>query len=102
MEAGFIGTWGEWYYTDQAEFGIPPSIPSIANRKAITDALLDALPSNRMIQLRTPAFKRSLYSPSALPEAQAFNQTPLARIGHHNDCFWLHRTDYGTYTQFRP
>ena len=102
MKAGFIGTWGEWYYTDQAEFGIPPIAPNITNRKAITDALLDALPSNRMIQLRTPAFKRNLYSPSALPEAQAFNQTPLARIGHHNDCFLASSTDYGTYTSSDP
>ncbi|HMI08071.1 MAG TPA: DUF4832 domain-containing protein [Flavobacterium sp.] len=103
MQAGFIGTWGEWYYTSQADFGgwgyndTNLSAANIANRKDIVNALLNALPASRMIQVRKPAFKRDLYSTTALTSAQAFTGTSLARIGHHNDCFLATEDDYGTY-----
>ena len=46
VQAGFIGSWGEWYYTDH--FGANSA------RKALIDALLEAVPENRHIELRTP------------------------------------------------
>ena len=58
MQAGFIGVWGEWYYTDH--FGMPPTAADYQNRKDIVEAILDILPSNRMIQIRTPKLKTSL------------------------------------------
>lgn len=93
LQAGFIGVWGEWYYTNN--FGYPnPNMPA---RKEVVDALLSALPKNRMIQLRTPTFKRSFYGTSALTQNQAFQETDVSRVGHHNDCFLADATDYGTY-----
>ncbi|MFC6876400.1 DUF4832 domain-containing protein [Flavobacterium myungsuense] len=103
MQAGFIGAWGEWYYTSQADFGgegydgLKATTTNINNRKEIVEALLDALPASRMLQVRTPTFKQGLYSKNALTTTQAFSETSLARIGHHNDCFLASSSDYGTY-----
>src|SRR5690606_21167530 len=38
VQAGFIGSWGEWYYTDY--FGISPTATDYANRKDVVNALL--------------------------------------------------------------
>ncbi len=105
MQAGFIGSWGEWYYTSQAEFGgygyndTGLTNANRANRKAIVDALLAALPATRMVQLRTPIMKRDMYGTAAVTTTQAFNETAVARLGHHNDCFLASEDDYGTYEQ---
>jgi hypothetical protein len=103
VQAGFIGTWGEWYATSQAEFGgwgynqTNLTTANINHRKDVVNALLNALPANRMVQLRKPAFKQDLYSPTALTNSQAFSETNLARLGHHNDCFLATDDDNGTY-----
>jgi len=105
LQAGFIGTWGEWYYTSQPEFGgygyndtsLTPA--NKANRKEVVDALLNALPNNRMVQLRTPIMKRDMYGTAPVSNAQAFNGSNIARLGHHNDCFLASEDDYGTYEQ---
>ena len=96
MQAGFIGSWGEWYYTNY--FGMSPTTADYANRKEVVDAILAALPSSRMVQLRTPTLKQKTYSTTtALSQSQAFNGTNIARLGHHNDCFLSSSTDFGTY-----
>lgn len=103
MQAGFIGVWGEWYYTSQADFGgggyngSSLTTTNINNRRDVVEAMLNALPSSRMIQLRTPAFKRAMYSTTALLDSQGFSGTNPARIGHYNDCFLASSDDYGTY-----
>ncbi|ESU24885.1 hypothetical protein FEDK69T_04390 [Flavobacterium enshiense DK69] len=97
MQAGFIGSWGEWYYTDH--FGMSPTSTDYANRKEVVDAILNALPSSRMVQIRTPKLKQKTYlTTAALTQNQAFNGSTLSRIGHHNDCFLSSSTDYGTYS----
>jgi Domain of unknown function (DUF4832)/Domain of unknown function (DUF4874) len=102
VEAGFIGIWGEWFYT--THLGDPlngaPSVANYADRKDIADRLLTALPSNRMIQLRIPYYKYRMYRASALTPislAESFGGSSVSRIGHHNDCFLASSTDYGTY-----
>lgn len=103
MQAGFIGAWGEWYSTSQPEFGgwgynqTNLTNTNLNHRKDIITAILNALPPTRMVQVRYPAFKQDAYSSSALTTTQAFTETSLARIGHHNDCFLSSPTDYGTY-----
>ena len=103
VQAGFIGTWGEWFYTSQPEFGgwgynqTNLTTANINNRKDVVNALLSALPTSRMVQIRKPTFKQDLYSPTALANSQAFSETNLARIGHHNDCFLATSDDNGTY-----
>lgn len=92
VQAGFIGSWGEWYYTENYDN---------ASRKAIVDALLDAVPDCRQIALRTPAFKRQLYGfalADTITRATAHQTTPLARLGGHNDCYVSSANDQGTYS----
>jgi hypothetical protein len=97
VQAGFIGAWGEWYYTKN--FGNEGTISATdwANRKAVVEALLDALPSDRMVQLRTPAYKRTMYGDTALTSAEAFGGSARARVAHHNDAFVADDSDMGTY-----
>lgn len=97
IQVGFIGAWGEWYYTDY--FGDEGSVSSSqwSSRKAVVDALLGALPNGRTVQLRTPAFKQRFYGSSALSSSEAFANTARARVGHHNDCFLASADDTGTY-----
>lgn len=104
LQAGFIGTWGEWYYTSQADFGgwgfneTPLSPDQLANRKEIVTALLDALPKNRMLQLRNIDSKQNFFNLDPLQKNTAHNQTAAARIGFHNDCFLANDTDSGTFS----
>ncbi|GAB2605337.1 DUF4832 domain-containing protein [Kribbella endophytica] len=105
VQQGFIGLWGEGYYTDHFSDPADPSIvtdQNWADRKAVTDALLRALPRDRMIQVRTPYMKQRTYgvptgAAGGLTARQAYNGSPLARIGHHNDCFLASPDDFGTY-----
>lgn len=105
VQAGFIGTWGEWYYTSQSVFGGDGSptgdeetAANMAHRKDVLTALLSAVPASRQIMIRKPTFKQDMYNTTTgLTAAQAFNGTPLARVAHHNDCFLASDNDYGTY-----
>jgi hypothetical protein len=97
LEAGFIGQWGEW--ASSTNFGANPASlapTDLANRRAVVDALLNALPSSRMIQLRRPLYKTQWFG-AALASSEAFQNTEKARIGHHNDCFVASFDDEGTY-----
>lgn len=98
LQTGLIGVWGEWYYTDY--FGDQGVISPAQwlDRQEVTDALLNALPASRSVQLRTPAFKQHFYGTTALTSSEAFTNTYKARVGHHNDCFLASADDYGTYT----
>lgn len=98
VQTGLIGVWGEWYYTDY--FGDQGQISASQwlDRQHVTEALLNAVPSNRSVQLRTPAFKQRFYGTTALTSAEAFQNTYKARVGHHNDCFLASADDFGTYT----
>ncbi|MEV6266899.1 DUF4832 domain-containing protein [Kribbella sp. NPDC051936] len=105
VQSGFVGLWGEGYYTDHFSDPQDPSQVSDQNwadRKAVTDALLKALPKDRMIQVRTPYMKQRMYgvptgTAGALTAEQAYDGSPVARIGHHNDCFLASPDDFGTY-----
>lgn len=92
VQAGFIGSWGEWYYTENYK--------DTPTRKLIVDALLDAVPAERQVSLRTPQFKLSMYGFSAtdtLTSATAHKPTVQARLGGHNDCYLASANDQGTY-----
>ena len=99
FQAGFVGVWGEWYYT--SNFVSSPSTPEEhALRKGVVDAMLEALPSDRMVALRTPAFKRMMYAESytdTLTVATAHNGSARARISCFNDCFGASSNDTGTF-----
>lgn len=100
LQAGFIGTWGEWYYTNSAEFGTSGVISTNqwANRKEILDAMLAATPIEIPIQVRYVGIKTVLYGMSQLNAQTAYQNTANSRIGFYNDAFLNNYGDQGTYT----
>ena len=91
MQAGFIGAWGEWHSSTNG-------LDNDSDRKAIVDAILDALPASRAVQVRTPMYKAGILGSTApLAEEDAFDGSARARVGHHNDCFLASASDLGTY-----
>jgi hypothetical protein len=93
VQAGFIGAWGEWYFTDNfGDMGAITNQEWIKRYNVIT-ALLQNVPSSIMVQLRSPQYKTRYLqyigeSTSALNQSEAYNTTlAKARLGYHNDCF---------------
>ena len=99
LQAGFVGSWGEWYYTTHFNFN-PRNAAEYAPRKQLVEALLGALPASRQIQLRTPEFKMKMYGLSVkdtITAATAHDGSTLSRLAGHNDCFGASENDYGTF-----
>ena len=95
MQAGFIGPWGEWHNSTNG-------LETDAAMQSIAQGLLSSLPASRCIQLRTPRYKRAILGNDLpLELTDAFNGTPQARLGHHNDCFLADESDLGTYDTAR-
>jgi hypothetical protein len=92
VQAGFIGAWGEWHTSTSGLLKDPK------DRKEILEALLAALPGQRSVVIRYPAYKKEMYGP-ALDLPSAWSGSFAARTGHHNDCFLSSETDVGTYPQ---
>ncbi|AXO79883.1 DUF4832 domain-containing protein [Olleya aquimaris] len=99
LQAGFIGTWGEWYYTNSTEFGTDGNISATqwANRKDIVDAMLAATPIEIPIQVRYAGIKTTMYGNTQLTEQSAYQNTANARVGFYNDAFLNNYGDQGTY-----
>jgi hypothetical protein len=95
LQAGFIGRWGEWYYSDH--FTSDPSSPGTlsstdwTNRSSVLKTLLERTDSRIFVQVRYPVIKQKIMA--GLSRAQA------ARVGIHNDCFLASSTDYGTFAK---
>ena len=113
VQLGFIGIWGENYYTDY--FGDPsqnlPTQKLLNNnwqdRIDVLQAMLNAVPKDRMIQIRYPQFKQRFayginasINSAALTEAEAFSEADKARIAFHNDCFLSSSNDVGTFEDY--
>lgn len=98
-QAGFIGTWGEWYYTNSTEFGTDGNINATqwTNRKDVVDAMLAATPISIPIQVRYVGIKKTMYGNTPLTPSTAYQNTALARIGFFNDAFLNDYGDQGTY-----
>lgn len=91
IEAGFIGAWGEWYYSSN-------NLNNTEDRRTVLFALLDALPKDRCVVIRTPDYKRKIFEDETpLTIEEAYTGTRISRTGAHNDCFLANETDYGTY-----
>lgn len=106
VQNGFIGVWGEQYYTDYFGFG-NLAANNWQDRIDVVSALLDAVPANRMVQVRYPQMKQKyLYGVNApvtspaMTDAQAYNGTDISRLGFHNDCFLSSPNDVGTYLDY--
>lgn len=112
LQMGFIGTWGENYYTDYFGDASQNAQGKLMDnnwndRVEVLKTLLDALPADRMVQVRFPQLKqRMVYgvnapaSSAALTPEEAFKGSYKSRIGLHNDCFLASADDYGTYDDY--
>jgi hypothetical protein len=95
LQAGFVGRWGEWYYSDH--FASDPSSPGKlssadwTNRGSVLKTLLERTDSRIFVQVRYPAIKQRIMAGSSSAQA--------ARVGIHNDCFLASSTDYGTFAK---
>ena len=95
IEAGFVGRWGEWYYSEH--YG-KETQELTAERRQILEAILEACPKDRFMLVRYPLIKLTyLGDENPLTAEQAFSGTPRARIGHHNDAFLNDWGNDGTY-----
>ena len=92
MEAGFIGTWGEWHSSTNG-------LDNDASWRAVLTKLLDVLPEDRAVVVRTPRYKQGIFgTKAALTAAEGFGGSDRARTGAHNDCFLASVDDWGTYS----
>jgi len=92
VEAGFIGAWGEWYYSSNG-------LNNTTARRAVLFKELSVLPVERDVVVRTPGYKKAIFNFSdPLTPDSAFSGSFRARTGAHNDCFLSNRTDMGTYS----
>lgn len=99
LEAGFIGTFGEWYYTDNFNFD-PKTVEDYVPRKILLEKLLSVLPERRQIAVRYPGAiinMLEITGADTLTRATAHNGSALSRLAHHNDCFVSSNNDVGTY-----
>ncbi|MEX2657821.1 MAG: DUF4832 domain-containing protein [Balneolales bacterium] len=91
LAGGFIGAWGEWHNSTN-------NLETPENMRAVLFKLLEVLPEERMVALRSPRHKMNIYQTNQpFSEEQAFNGSNISRTGHHNDCFLASDTDVGTY-----
>ena len=101
LQAGFIGVWGEWYYTSNFKMS-PSSDADYAPRWEIVNKMLNALPEDRQVSLRTPKFKMRYLEMNGgdvtpITETEAYMPTAKARLAAFNDCFVSSSNDVGTY-----
>ena len=99
VQYGFVGSWGEGYYTDN--YGMNPRTDAdYLSRRQLMDALLDAVPVSRQIAVRYPLYKRGILGMSiddTITAATAFGPSKIARVAAFNDCFVSAADDVGTY-----
>ncbi|MFK8103033.1 MAG: DUF4832 domain-containing protein [Saprospiraceae bacterium] len=112
VQMGLIGVWGENYYTDH--FGDASQGPFFqlldenwTDRIEVLNALVSAVPTERMVQVRYPQQKqRAIYGVNAATDVdaltlgEAFQGTNKARLGFHNDCLLASADDFGTFTDY--
>lgn len=92
FEAGMVGPWGEWHSTTIAR---NPEL-----RRRMFFSIMDNTPEDRMVVLRYPALKQSIFeTDQPLDPALAYNGSHIARAAHHNDCFLSSENDVGTYNR---
>lgn len=92
VQAGFIGAWGEWYYSTN-------HLNNSTSYRELLNKWLEILPKDRCIQVRTPKYKQDfLGSSTPITETEAYNGQPIARIAHHDDAFMADENDMGTYS----
>lgn len=106
VQAGFLGTWGEWYYTG-SDFKFTRKLADYTSVEPwnhcsdVITELLKAVPSSRQVALRTPHYKSyHLYpaNPGNYDLISSWDGTSdNERLALHNDAFLADATDMGTF-----
>jgi len=90
IQAGFIGRYGEWYYTGSSEFGNGDftvlTTTQWNNRKEVMDKMVSSFDSSIPLQVRYVFAKQKMYG-----------NTFIGRIGFYNDSFLGTWGDSGTF-----
>jgi len=95
VEAGFIGQYGEWYYSKN--YGTSNvTAQNLADRKEIGLKILELAPE-RMVAFRTPSFQNLIGGTTAITASEAYNGSVKSRIALHNDAFLSSSSDVGTF-----
>ena len=95
IEAGFIGSWGEWYYT--TNYG-NESQHMNTNRRKVIQYLFENVPEDRFILFRYSMLKTEYFDDDTpLSASEGFSGTMRARWGCHNDAFLNNWGNDGTY-----
>ena len=95
LETGFVGRWGEWYYS--SNYGNETQHLN-AKRRRILQAMLAACPQGRYLLTRYSMIKTEYLGDTvSLKYDEAYSSSPRARIGHHNDAFLNAWGNDGTY-----
>lgn len=101
VDAGFIGAWGEWHASSNHlinDFETDWGHEVNSSTRAIYAALLQAVPSSRMITVRTDRYAWQLLNTMApVTASTAYNGSARSRTGIDNDCFLADGNDIGTY-----
>ena len=98
---GFIGAWGEWAESTPYNY----QGDTTAQRKVINEMVLHT-PSSSFLLLRSPRHKRYfLRKPftgtvAAMDASKAFDGSPEARLGFHNDSYNYDASDAGTFVNY--
>lgn len=95
LEAGFVGVWGEWYYSQN--YGDETQHVT-ANRRKVIQYLFANTPADMFILFRYPMIQQEyLKDVAPLTPAEGFSGTEKARMGCHNDAFLHNWGNMGTY-----
>ena len=95
LEAGFVGVWGEWYYSEN--YGNETQHVT-ANRRKVIEYLFENAPADRFILFRYPMIQQEyLNDTQPLTETEGFSGSQKARMGCHNDAFLHNWGNMGTY-----
>jgi hypothetical protein len=95
LQAGFIGQWGEWYYS--SNFTHDSTRPwdldatDWANRDLVLAALLADTAPSIALQVRYPGIKQQFFATAGDTDPRA------GRVGIHDVCFLASPDDYGTF-----
>jgi len=95
VQAGFIGAYGEWYYTTYFDYDRPSSssgsVSGFGDRSTVLNKILEVVPESRQVEMRAPYYKRFHLSPSSIGSWSEITSpggtSQNARIGFHNDAF---------------
>ena len=102
VQAGWVGTYGEWYYVeDPFKFTLSgDAVTGFGNRKDVMDKLLSVVPEPIQVAMRSAFYKRYYLSPESVgswTHITSWGTSPNQRLSLFNDGFRGSANDVGTF-----